>query len=360
MKFAIFYEITVPRKWGPEAEARIFHEVVEQVQFAEEMGFDAFWTVEHHFLDEFSHCSAPEVLYGVIAAKTKKIRIGHGVRLLPFPYNHPCRAAEMAGTLDILCNGRMEFGTGRSATMIEMGGFGINPADTRGMWEESLSIIPRMWKEAPFSGHEGKYFKIPPRHVIPKPIQKPHPPLWMACSSPESHQLAGQKGLGLLSFTLALNLQEVGRRVQLYKDASAHATPVGDFINNQAAVFSLVHCSRTNKEAREEAEEGVLWYNHKSFEMLGQSVPTFVQKGSGYEYYDKFNQARPEKFTFEYLDKHSMVIVGDPAHCIEKVQQYKEIGVEQLLCLMQNYGIPHEKTMQSIRLWGEKVIPHFK
>jgi len=103
-----------------------------------------------------------------------------------------------------------------------------------------------------------------------------------------------------------------------------------------------------------------LWYNHKSFEMLGQSVPTFVQKGSGYEYYDKFNQARPEKFTFEYLDKHSMVIVGDPAHCIEKVQQYKEIGVEQLLCLMQNYGIPHEKTMQSIRLWGEKVIPHFK
>ena len=244
--------------------------------------------------------------------------------------------------------------------MTELGGFGINPADTRGMWEESLSILPRMWKEDPFRGHEGKYFKIPQRNVVPKPIQTPHPPLWMACSSPESHELAGKKGLGLLSFTLALHLQEVGRRVQLYKNAIANATPVGDFANNQAAVFSLVHCSRTNKEAREEAEEGVLWYNHKSFEQLGQSVDAFVQQGSGYEYYDKFNKARPDKFTFDYVDKHSMVIVGDPAYCIEKVQQYKDIGVEQLLCLMQNYGIPHEKTMQSIRLWGDKVIPYFK
>ena len=360
MKFGIFYEITVPRKWGREAEAKIFHEVVEQVVLAEQVGFDNFWTVEHHFLDEFSHCSAPEVLYGVIAAKTKRIRIGHGVRLLPFPYNHPVRVAESAATLDILSNGRLEFGTGRSATMTELGGFGINPADTRGMWEESLSILPRMWKEDPFRGHEGKYFKIPQRNVVPKPIQTPHPPLWMACSSPESHELAGKKGLGLLSFTLALHLQEVGRRVQLYKNAVANAKPVGDFANNQAAVFSLVHCSHTNKEAREEAEEGVLWYNNKSFEQLGQSVDAFVQKGSGYEYYDKFNKAKPEKFNFDYVDKHSMVIVGDPAYCIEKVQQYKDIGVEQLLCLMQNYGIPHEKTMQSIRLWGEKVIPYFK
>ena len=213
MKFAIFYEITVPRKWGPGAEARVFHEVVEQVQLAEQVGFDTFWTVEHHFLDEFSHCSAPEVLYGYIAAKTSKIRIGHGVRLLPAPYNHPARVAEMGATLDIMCNGRLEFGTGRSATMLEMGGFGIDPADTRGMWEESLSMLPRMWQDDLFS-HQGKYFSVPPRHVIPKPVQKPHPPLWMACTSPTSHELAGKKGLGLLSFTLALNLQEVGRRVQ--------------------------------------------------------------------------------------------------------------------------------------------------
>ena len=359
MKFAIFYEIMVPRKWGPEAEARIFHEVVEQVVLAEEVGFDGFWTVEHHFLDEFSHCSAPEVLYGVIAAKTKRIRIGHGVRLLPFPYNHPIRAAEMGATLDILCNGRMEFGTGRSATTIELGGFGINPADTRAMWEEALSIIPRMWKEDVFS-HEGKYFKIPPRRVLPKPVQKPHPPLWMACTSPDSHELAGKKGLGLLSFTLALNLQEVGRRVRLYKEAIAHAQPVGDFVNNQAAVFSLVHCSRTDKEAREEGADGVLWYNHKAFEMLGLSMETFLREGSGYEYYKRFEEAQAEKFTFDYLDEHSMVIVGDPQHCIDKVHQYKEIGVEYLLCLMQNYGVPHEKVMQSIRLWGEKVIPQFK
>src|SRR5215470_19657975 len=145
MKFAIFYEITVPRKWGPDAEARIFHEVVEQVQFAEEMGFDAFWTVEHHFLDEFSHCSAPEVLYGAVAAKTSRIKIGHGVRLLPVPYNHPLRVAEMAATLDCLSDGRLEFGTGRSATRAELEGFGIDPADTRGMWEEALDVVVGAW-----------------------------------------------------------------------------------------------------------------------------------------------------------------------------------------------------------------------
>ena len=358
MKFAIFYEITVPRKWGPGAEARVFHEVVEQVQLAEQVGFDTFWTVEHHFLDEFSHCSAPEVLYGYIAAKTATIRIGHGVRLLPAPYNHPARVAEMGATLDIMCNGRLEFGTGRSATMLEMGGFGIDPADTRGMWEESLSMLPRMWQDDLFS-HQGKYFHVPPRHVVPKPVQKPHPPLWMACTSPTSHELAGKKGLGLLSFTLALNLQEVGRRVQLYKAAADQATPVGAFVNKQAAVFSLVHCSTSNAAARQEAEEGVVWYNEKSFEMLGTSMEKFLQEGSGYEYYRRFGEVDKDKFTFDYLDQQSMVIVGDPQHCIDKVHQYQDMGVDQLLCLMQNYNIPHEKVMQSIRLWGEQVIPHF-
>ncbi len=359
MKFGIFYEIMVPKGWGLEAEGRIFHEVVEQAVLAEEVGFDSFWTVEHHFLYEFSHCSAPEVLYGYIAAKTQRMRIGHGVRLLPFPYNHPIRAAEMGATLDILSGGRMEFGTGRSATMIELGGFGIDPADTRGMWEEALSMIPRMWKEEVFS-HEGRYFKVPPRRVLPKPVQKPHPPLWMACTSPDSHELAGRKGLGLLSFTLALNLQEVGRRIRLYKEAAAQAEPVGDFVNSQAAVFSLVHCSRSDREAREEAADGVVWYNHKSFEMLGTSLETFLRQGSGYEYYERFKEAHPEKFTFDYLDQHSMVIVGDPERCVDKVHQYREIGVELLLCLMQNYGVPHEKVLQSIRLWGEKVIPRFR
>src|SRR2546422_3128037 len=145
----------------------------------------------------------------------------------------------------------MEFGTGRSAPMIEMGAFGINPADTRGMWEESLSIIPRMWKEAPFSGHEGKYFKIPPRHVIPKPVQKPHPPLWMACTSPDSHELAGKKGLGLLSFTLALSLQEVGRRGALYKKKPPPPPPRSDIVQNPGAGVSPGPCPLAAPKARQ-------------------------------------------------------------------------------------------------------------
>src|SRR4051812_27508097 len=128
-----------------EEESRRFLEIFDQIKLAEEVGFTTLFSVEHHFLESFSHASAPEVLLTWAAANTTKMRIGHGVRLLPYPYNHPIRAAEQAATLDLLSQGRLEFGTGRSATLPELGGFGIDPADTRGMWEESLELIIKAW-----------------------------------------------------------------------------------------------------------------------------------------------------------------------------------------------------------------------
>ncbi len=144
MKFGMMYEIQIPEPHYPGIVQDTYKQVIAQVMFAEEMGFDYFWTVEHHFLSEFSYCPAPEVLYGAISQRTSTIRIGHAVALLPPQYNHPIRVAERAAVLDILSDGRCELGTGRSTTLIEMGGFGIDPEDTKGMWEEALSIIPRM------------------------------------------------------------------------------------------------------------------------------------------------------------------------------------------------------------------------
>ena len=144
MKFALFYEIPVARPWDRESELRAYHETIEEAVAGEKYGWDAFWTVEHHFLQEYSHCSNPEVLYGAIAAKTERIRLGYGVRLMPKPYNHPVRSAESAAVLDLISNGRVDFGTGRSSTRAELEGFGVDPHQTREMWAEAIGHIVRL------------------------------------------------------------------------------------------------------------------------------------------------------------------------------------------------------------------------
>ena len=131
MRFALFYEIPVPRPWGPDSERLAYEHTLEQAVAGDRCGWDAFWTVEHHFLEEYSHCSNPEVLYGAIAARTERIRLGYGVRLMPKPYNHPVRTAESVAVLDLISGGRVDVGTGRSATRAELEGFGIDPAETR-------------------------------------------------------------------------------------------------------------------------------------------------------------------------------------------------------------------------------------
>ena len=169
MKFGLMYEIQIPEPHYLGIERDRYREVMAQAELGDELGYDYFWAVEHHFQKEFSHCSAPEVLYGAISQRTKRIRIGHAVVLLPHRYNHPVRAAERAAVLDIVSDGRMDLGTGRSSTPAELGGFEIDPEETHPQWEEAISIIPRMWTEDPFS-HEGRYFKIPPCSVIPKHV----------------------------------------------------------------------------------------------------------------------------------------------------------------------------------------------
>jgi alkanesulfonate monooxygenase SsuD/methylene tetrahydromethanopterin reductase-like flavin-dependent oxidoreductase (luciferase family) len=178
MKFALFYEIPVARPWAPDSEHLAYKNTLEQAIAGEQAGFHAFWTVEHHFLEEYSHCSNPEVLYGAIASRTSKMRLGYGVRLMPRPYNHPVRTAESVAVLDLLSDGRVDMGTGRSATRIELEGFGVDPKDTRDMWREAIEHVVGCWTNERYS-FEGKYWSLPDRRVQPKPLQQPHPPIYV-------------------------------------------------------------------------------------------------------------------------------------------------------------------------------------
>jgi alkanesulfonate monooxygenase SsuD/methylene tetrahydromethanopterin reductase-like flavin-dependent oxidoreductase (luciferase family) len=357
VEFGLLYEWQMPFGISREDESRAFLQMQEQIKFAESVGFGSVWSVEHHFLESFSHASAPEVLLAWAAANTTTMRIGHGVRLLPYPYNHPIRAAEQAATLDLLSQGRLEFGSGRSATATELGGFGIDPALTREMWQESLELIIKAWTN-PVVEHEGKYFKQVPRPMVPKPLQDPHPPLWMSCTSPESHEVAGALGLGLLSFTLALDFAEVASRIAKYRERIKTATPIGKFVNNQTAVFTMAHCAETNELARERAEKGVMRYQHDQIEMLTSLIPE-LKEGSSYDYYQRFVGVDYDKFTYDYLERKEMILVGDPERCIELAKKYEQIGVDRLLLFVQYKDMPHEHTMDALRLFGEEVLPAF-
>lgn len=356
MKFGLMYEIQIPEPHYPGIEQERYKQVMAQVELADEVGFDYVWTVEHHFLREFSHCSAPEVLYGAISQRTKRIRIGHAVALLPNQYNHPVRVAERAAVLDILSDGRMDLGTGRSTTLIEMDGFEVNPEETRDQWAEAISMIPRMWTEDPFS-HAGRFFHIPPRSVIPKPVQKPHPPLWVACSQPDSFRGAGEMGLGVLCFTLGGH-EQMQERVGMYREGLKHCQPVGHFINDQVAALCLVHCAESDEEARRVAAPEGVWFVNKAEELYrpwqGREVP------DSYKFaVTAVQQERANKTAEDHI-KSGAFAMGDPDTVIKVLKKYQEAGVDQILCFMQMARLPHARIMDSIKLCGRYVIPYFR
>jgi alkanesulfonate monooxygenase SsuD/methylene tetrahydromethanopterin reductase-like flavin-dependent oxidoreductase (luciferase family) len=380
MKFALMYEIEMPKPWYEGNEYDKYWQVMAQIQYADEMGFDSVWAVEHHGLEELSHCSAPEILFAAASQRTKRIRFGHGAVLLPQPYNHPVRVAERIGALDILSNGRLDVGFARSTTLCEMGGFGVDPNDTRPMMNEALEVIPQLMTTDRFPGYQGKYFTIGPnRNVIPKPIQKPHPPLWMACSSPQSFDIAANAGLGVLSFNV-IQAQTLQERVRNYRKAIENpANPVGATINNQIATFMMTLCGEDNDQSIEMAGEGMHWYMSllrgqtpywqnifekgredlfaqiESYKYMSRRAPEALQFGADLTEEKARDPMRPRNL----VDK-GLLCAGNPDTCIRVLERFDKLGIDLILCFMEMGRVSHQRTMDSIRLFGKYVIPHFK
>ena len=368
MKFALFYEIPVPRPWTPGKEQAALKNTIEQAVFGEEMGFHSFWTVEHHFLDEFSHCSNPEILYGAIAARTSRLRIGYGVRLTPKPYNHPIRTAESVATLDNISDGRVDWGTGRSATRLELEGFGINPHETREMLGEAIDHVVGMWTNDEYE-FEGKYWSMPRRRVHPKPVQDPHPPIWSATTSIDGHFEIGKMGVGLLSFSVGVPPEDLIPRVESYRKGLAEcAKPKGAILNDRVATFTMAHCAATNDQAFEEAADSMVWYPKHGVEIIGATADyarQFQEDLGTYHYTEQSKQIANQKgaldgLDFNYIKESAAAMVGDPDRCIEIGKRYEAAGCELLFCLLNPYDISHEQVMNSIEHFGKYVIPEFE
>ena len=374
MKFDLLYELQIPKPHDARSEYRCYHEALEQIALADRLGFDTVWAVEHHFLTEFAHSSAPEVFLSAVAQRTRQIRIGHGVVLLPDRFNHPIRVAERAAALDILSDGRLEFGTGRSS-QYEQAGFGIDTELSRAMWQESLEMIPRMWTEDPFS-HTGRFVTVPARSIVPKPLQQPHPPIWMATTSPQSWEIAARNGIGVLGLTLFVSVPQLAERVRAYRTALTGAKPVGKFVNDRVAAFTVVHVAETKEDAvLSGGTEAAINYLLYAFRVLGGFAdPT--GRGMQREYAELEIRSTPYRdmiakeypiivkmqrnaCTFEDLDREDMVIVGDVDHCLRKVERYQRAGLDHFIALMQADRIPHAKVLRSIELFATRIMPHF-
>jgi len=361
MNLGLLYEIQIPKPWTPGIEARTYGETIDQIVLADRLGWTNVWAVEHHLLPQWSHCSAPEVLFGALSQRTSRIRIGHGIALLPRGFNHALRVAERAAVLDILTGGRVDMGTGRAVTLQELDGFQVDPDDTQPMWAEAIEVMVRAWRDEPVE-FAGKYYNIPPSYVVPKPIQKPHPPLWLAGTNPETFTIAGRKGLGMLGFVTGTP-EQLAPRIAAYKDAVKHAEPVGAFVNDQSAVLIQAYCAET----REQAIEDVTGPLDVAAKIGAELVLPWAQKGSerkaeSYKYLLEQNTRAGVNTNADLPDvaqrAHDGVIaVGTPQDLIKVFRKYQEMGVDQMMTWVQFGGLEHKKIMRSMEMIGKHVLP---
>jgi len=364
MKFGLFYQIQVPKPWNEDSEAKRIWEALDQIEYAEEMGYDSVWFSEHHFRPVWSHNSAPDLTLAAVSQRTSRIRLGVGVVLAPI--HHPLHTAARMATLDILSNGRVDVGLGRTGYPYQLTPYGTKLEDTRGMWEEFAQVLPRMWTDEVFS-HEGKYYQIPPREVLPKPIQKPHPPLWSACSSENTTRTAAELGLGALVGSEG-GPEKVGEVLQLYQQAIKNATPTGVSPNSHNALMTAGFCHEDPKEIEGRGTELIGWYMDQQRERArlvwqGVDPATVPPDYQGYYERDMKLAAGPhpgEATASETVKKGTSFCVGTPEQCIEFFERYEEMGVEQIFLLSAIGPARHEEAMNTLTMFGKHVIPHFR
>ena len=245
-------------------------------------GFDYVWAVEHHFLEEYSHCSGPDIFLAAAATMTKRIRVGHGVVACVPQYQSPIRVAERAAVLDIISGGRLELGTGRSATWPELSGFGANPDETKKTWDEFVRVIPQMWMQERFSWN-GRMFSMPERAILPKPLQKPHPPMWVAVTSPGTEIDAADRGLGCLGL-VARWVRRLGEEgVQLPQAHPERVIRSGAFVNKKVLTVNFLSCCEDGDLGRRNGLKVASMFSYMAAQLLSakEVLPTHSYPSEG-------------------------------------------------------------------------------
>lgn len=358
MKFGIFYELQLPRPWENGAEQQLFKNALDQVELADRLGVDYAWMVEHHFLEEYSHCPAPEVFLGAASQRTQDIRLGHGI--IQLTTNHPARVAERVATLDLISDGRVEFGMGEGGSITELGPFDRALAEKREVWEDAVRAIMPMFEDGGFE-YDGPHFKFPLRNVLPKPVQKPHPPLWVACSQLQTIEMAGRRGMGALGFQF-ISADAANAWVHAYYNSfTKRMDKLTEYQTNpNMALVSYFMCAETDEEARRRAD-GIPFFQFAlkfySADRLGENrdrpPPGTVDLWAEYEAWKKAN---PEG----HAKAISGGLIGSPETIRNRLRKYSTSHVDQIILLNQAGKNSHEHICESLELFAKEVMPEFQ
>ncbi|HUE38012.1 MAG TPA: LLM class flavin-dependent oxidoreductase [Candidatus Binatia bacterium] len=360
MRFGVFYELQLPKPWKPGDEHRLFHEALDQVELADRLGFDYAWEVEHHFLDEYSHSSSPEVFLAVAAARTRKIRLAHGIRQVIPNYNHPARTAEMLATLDIVSNGRVDFGIGEGATRLELGAFRIPAKEKRAMSLEAAEQVANMMVLDPYPGFAGKYFSMPCRNVLPKPVQKPHPPMWMACTNRDTIRVAASHGLGALAFSF-LDPEEAHKWAEIYYGIirSEQCVPLGHTVNPHIAMVSSFSVHPDRAEAIRRGHEGFEFFGYALNALVAHdTVPGRTNLWG--EFIEKRGNRTEEMMAAAKFGGANSGGIGTPDDMRAHLRAMQEAGVDQVIFMQQAGRNRHDHICESLELFASAVMPEFR
>ena len=349
MKFGIFYELQLPRPWTEESERALLKNAVSQIELADRLGYDYAWAVEHHFLEEYSHCSAPEVFLGAASQRTARIRLGHGI--IQSTTNQPHRVAERVATLDLLSDGRVELGLGEGAGPAELHPFGTRVRTKRERWEESVRAIIPMFTSTSWEFH-GEFHDFPARNVVPKPYQKPHPPLWVACSNIRTIAKAVEWGMGALGFTF-VSPEAARAWVHRYYNSLLH-TPgrLADYPDNpNIAMVNGFMCAETDEEAREKASGWTFFiFALSHYGRAGISAPG---TGNLWEAYQDWRGSDQERQALE------SGLIGSPETIRKRLRQFEAAHVDQIILLNQAGKTSHQDICDSLELFAREVMPEF-
>ena len=354
MRFGIFYELQLPKPWGPHSERDLYQNALDQLELADRLGFDYAWEVEHHFLEEYSHSPAPEVFLGAASQRTKRIRLGHGI--IQLTTNHPARVAERVAALDLLSDGRVEFGIGEGASITELGPFDRSMEEKRAVWEDAVRCILPMMQEEGWE-YEGPHFQFPLRNVLPKPLQRPHPPLWVACSQLETIEMAGRRGMGALGFQF-LSADAAHAWVHAYYNSFVKRQErLTEYqANPNIALVSYFMCAETDEEARRRAE-GVTFFQFSLAYYSGAKGRERAAPGtvSLWDEYKTWKRANPDAAGRAL----SGGLIGSPETLRRKLRKFEASNIDQIILLNQAGNNTHEHICESLELFAREVMPEF-
>jgi len=351
MKFGVFYEHQLPRPWHERSEYELLQSSLDQIELADRLGYDYAWEVEHHFLEEYSHSSAPEVFLGAASQRTKRIRLGHGI--IQLPTNHPARVAERVSTLDLLSHGRVELGIGEGSSTTELHPFGRRFRDKRAVWEEAVQALVPMFGDAPVE-HHGEYFDVPLRNVLPKPYQKPHPPLWVACSQLDTIEMAGRRGMGALGFQFVSGDAATAWVNAYYNAFVRRQEKLADYATNpNIALVSGFMCAETDEEALRRSDGWTFF----SFALRYYATTGNPDGAGGTSLWAEYERWRA---TPAGQQLRASQLIGSPGTLRRRLERMQASHIDQVILLNQAGRNTHEHICESLELFAREVMPEFQ